>query len=87
MYDLQKNVVKNDFLLTNLATEPFENSGLLRFYLCDNEGNQISPNFNFSNNTWFADTTQLGFNWAWRPYFYEVLALNWMRKRKSDRFL
>ncbi len=75
MYDLQKNVVKNDFLLTNLATEPFENSGLLRFYLCDNEGNQISPNFNFSNNTWFADTTQLGFNWAWRPYFYEVLAL------------
>jgi EAL domain-containing protein (putative c-di-GMP-specific phosphodiesterase class I) len=73
MRHLQKAVTQTDFAIANLAIEPFENSGLLHFYLCDNKGNQISPNFNFSNNAWVADTKQLGFNWSWRPYFYEVL--------------
>ncbi len=68
-----KEVVKNDFLLTDLATDSFKNSGLLHFYICDDRGNQISPNFNFSNGEWIADTKQLGFNWAWRPHFYEVV--------------
>ena len=68
-----KEVVKNDFLLTDLATDSFKNTGLLNFYICDDRGNQISPNFNFSNGKWIADTTQLGFNWAWRPHFYEVV--------------
>lgn len=68
-----KEVVKNDFLLTDLATDSFKNTGLLHFYICDDRGNQISPNFNFSNGKWIADTTQLGFNWAWRPHFYEVV--------------
>jgi hypothetical protein len=73
MRHLQRAVTQTDFSIANLAIEPFENSGLLHFYLCDNKGNQISPNFNFSNNAWVADTKQLGFNWSWRPYFYEVL--------------
>jgi EAL domain-containing protein (putative c-di-GMP-specific phosphodiesterase class I) len=74
MFYLQKMVMKTDFSLHELAIEPFKNSGVLHFYLCDNQGNQISPNFNFSNNKWIDDATQLGFNWAWRPYFYEALA-------------
>ncbi len=73
MRHLQRAVAQTDFSMANLAIEPFENSGLLHFYLCDSKGNQISPNFNFSNNAWVADTRQLGFNWSWRPYFYEVL--------------
>ncbi|MFA6539949.1 MAG: EAL-associated domain-containing protein, partial [Negativicutes bacterium] len=24
---------------------------------------------------WFEDAAQIGFNWAWRPYFYQLLAL------------
>jgi len=74
IYYLQKEVVKTDFSLEKLSIELFSNSGLLHFYVCDIHGNQITPNYNFSNNTWIADDKQLGFNWAWRPYFYEVLS-------------
>jgi hypothetical protein len=48
---------------------------VLRFYLCNNDGEQISSNFNFAKGKWFEDASQLGFNWAWRPYFYQLLAL------------
>jgi EAL domain-containing protein (putative c-di-GMP-specific phosphodiesterase class I) len=74
IYYLQKKVVKTDFSLEKLSTELFMDSGLLHFYVCDSRGNQITPNYNFSNNTWITDDKQLGFNWAWRPYFYEVLS-------------
>ena len=74
IYYLQEEVVKPDFSHEKLSTKLFKNSGLLHFYVCDNQGNQITPNFNFSNNAWLADKKQLGFNWAWRPYFYEVLS-------------
>ena len=74
IYYLQKEVVQINFSHEKLSTNLFENSGLLHFYVCDNHGNQITPNFNFSNNAWLADKKQLGFNWAWRPYFYEVLS-------------
>ena len=46
----------------------------MHFYVCDTHGNQITPNYNFSNNTWISDDKQLGYNWAWRPHFYEVLS-------------
>jgi EAL domain-containing protein (putative c-di-GMP-specific phosphodiesterase class I) len=75
IFYLQELVIKTDFSLDLLTPELFENSGLLHFYLCDNKGNQITPNFNFSNGTWIADAKQLGFNWSWRPYFYEVLGV------------
>ena len=74
MYYLQRELVKSDFSYKNLSTNLFENSGLLHFYVCDTHGNQITPNYNFSNNTWISDDKQLGYNWAWRPHFYEVLS-------------
>jgi EAL domain-containing protein (putative c-di-GMP-specific phosphodiesterase class I) len=74
IYYLQKEAAKKNFSHEKLSVKLFENSGLLHFYVCDNQGNQITPNFNFSNNAWRADKKQLGFNWAWRPYFYEVLS-------------
>jgi EAL domain-containing protein (putative c-di-GMP-specific phosphodiesterase class I) len=75
LIDLLKTALETDFNLNKLAVHPFEKSGVLRFYLCNNDGEQISSNFNFSEGKWFEDTTQLGFNWAWRPYFYQLLAL------------
>lgn len=73
IYYLQE-IAKTDFLASNLETQTFKDSGILHFYICDNKGNQITPNFNFTNNNeWVADETQLGFNWSWRPHFYEVL--------------
>lgn len=74
IYYLQEKVAQTHFSCEELSTELFEDSGLLHFYVCDDHGNQITPNFNFLDNAWFADKRQLGFNWAWRPYFYEVLS-------------
>ncbi len=75
LIELLKKALESDFNLNKLSAHPFEKSGVLRFYLCNNEGDQISSNFNFADEKWFEDTTQLGFNWAWRPYFYQLLAL------------
>jgi EAL domain-containing protein (putative c-di-GMP-specific phosphodiesterase class I) len=75
LIDLLKAALESDFNLNKLSTHPFEASGVLRFYLCNNDGEQISSNFNFAQGKWFEDPTQLGFNWAWRPYFYQLLAL------------
>ena len=75
MIELLKNVLQGDFHLDTLAVAPFEDSGVLRFYLCNNEGDQISSNFNFAEDRWLEDPAQFGFNWAWRPYFYQLLAL------------
>lgn len=75
LIDLLKIALESDFNLNKLSAHPFEQSGVLRFYLCNNDGDQVSSNFNFADGKWFEDTTQLGFNWAWRPYFYQLLAL------------
>ncbi len=75
LIEILKRALQTDFSLNKLPVHPFEESGVLRFYLCSNEGNQISSNFNFADGKWFEDSTQLGFNWAWRPYFYQLLAL------------
>ncbi len=70
-----KDVLQSDFNLNALVTWDFERYGVLRFYLCDNSGEQISPDFNFSNGQWYNDSKQIGFNWSCRPYFYQILAL------------
>ncbi|TRW96416.1 EAL domain-containing protein [Candidatus Methylobacter oryzae] len=70
-----KKALENGVNLNELSRHPFENSGILRFYLCNNEGDQISSNYNFSEGRWLEDSAQIGFNWAWRPYIYQLLAL------------
>ncbi|WP_394242163.1 EAL domain-containing protein [Halopseudomonas laoshanensis] len=47
---------------------------LLRCFLCDAHGTQISPNYEWTNNSWKADPRYLDHNWSWRPYFYQILA-------------
>ncbi|MBL1262821.1 EAL domain-containing protein [Methylomicrobium sp. RS1] len=73
--ELLRVALTTDFNLGELATTPFELSGVLRFYLCDAEGNQISPNFNFGEGKWHEEPTEAEFNWSWRSYFYQLLAL------------
>jgi len=70
-----KDALQGDFNLNELAKWNFSESNILRFYLCDNEGRQISPNFNFNENRWFTDPRKINFNWSWRPYFYQLVAL------------
>jgi len=75
LVEVLRKALETDFNPNKLPAQPFEKSGVLRFYLCNNQGDQISSNFNFADGKWFDDGTQLGFNWAWRPYFYQLLAL------------
>lgn len=46
---------------------------LMRFYICDRLGNQISPNYENSDKGWIINEQHRGFNWSWRPYFFELL--------------
>ena len=54
---------------------------LLRFYQCDRHGTQLTPNFEWRQEAWQADTRYLGHNWSWRPYFYHLLAEGWDERR------
>ncbi|CAA9890824.1 putative EAL domain-containing protein (c-di-GMP-specific phosphodiesterase class I) [Candidatus Methylobacter favarea] len=72
---LLQKALETDFNLNELSAHPFEKSGVLRFYLCNNKGEQISSNFNFAGGEWFEEPRTIGFNWSWRPYFYQLLAL------------
>lgn len=67
--------LQGDFNLNELVNWNFSQSGVMRFYLCDNLGYQTSPDFNFNDNKWYTDPRKIGFNWSWRPYFYQLLAL------------
>lgn len=67
--------LQGDFNLNELASWNFTESNVIRFYLCDNQGYQSSPDFNFSKDKWFTDPRKIGFNWSWRPYFFQLLAL------------
>lgn len=40
-----------------------------RFYICDEEGFQISPNIIRENGIWNVKEKSIGKNWSWRPYF------------------
>ncbi len=67
--------LQGDFNLNELAGWDFNQSRILRFFLCDNQGDQISPNFNFIGKQWAADASHVGDNWCWRPYFFQLLAM------------
>ena len=53
---------------------PDEYPWLLRFFLCDAYGTQISPNYEWTGKQWQQDPHYLDHNWSWRPYFYRILA-------------
>lgn len=72
-----QQALQTDFNLNELAALPFEANGILGFYICNNEGEQISSSFVFSEGRWFENHKEYGFNWSWRPYFYQILALSY----------
>ena len=54
---------------------------LLRFYQCDRQGTQLTPNHEWRDNAWQTDPSYMGHNWSWRPYFYHLLAEGWDERR------
>lgn len=65
--------IENSGSVTELPDVPW----LLRLYLCDTQGNQITPNFERIDSGWVENPQYLGHNWSWRPYFYQLLAQGW----------
>lgn len=53
---------------------PVSNDEILRLYICDTGGGQLSSNFEYVDGSWWEDTSSVGTNWCWRPYFYQLLA-------------
>lgn len=51
-----------------------------RVYVCDEKGNQTTPNYLLANGLWKKQDEYRGRNWSWRPYFLQNIA-----KMKSDK--
>lgn len=51
-----------------------EITNLIRFYVCDSIGEQQTANYSYLPDTkiWEKDYTYKGYNWSWRPYFYQL---------------
>ncbi|GAA0682233.1 EAL domain-containing protein [Marinobacterium maritimum] len=47
---------------------------VLRCFICDRQGVQISPNYEYRGDGWSANGSVLGHNWSWRPWFYQLVA-------------
>ncbi len=54
---------------------------ILRFFICDRQGLQISANWWFSDRQWHSDSGVIGSNWSWRPYFYQLVGASDYERR------
>jgi EAL domain-containing protein (putative c-di-GMP-specific phosphodiesterase class I) len=55
-------------------------SGIIRFYLCDHLGQQVSPNFEVGSERLHIDQSYMGYSWSHRPFFVELLTKNATRQ-------
>ena len=63
---------KNDIWEVDPKTLSDFKKYFFRLYITDGEGFQVSPNYQVTPEMHVSiDKTQIGKNWAWRPYFYE----------------
>lgn len=56
--------------------------GVVRYYICDSEGNQVSPNFEIATEQILEQF--IGKNWSHRPYFPQMIG---MREQRDDRMI
>lgn len=65
------------------ATLPKAPNGFIRFYVCREDGVQLSPNYDYYQNSWHQDASPLGLNWSGRPYLHQVIALGDIASRNE----
>jgi len=63
-----------------VARAPLKALGVMRFFICDTRGRQLSPNYELSNDRITLDHRYVGYNWSWRPYFPTLTAM----RERSD---
>ena len=64
-----------------LAPLPQVPEGFIRFYVCNFDGEQLTPNYNYAHGNWQLDSSAQGMNWSGRPFLYQVLALENLANR------
>lgn len=70
------NEIKNNYLNSEplKITNAIKNSDIFRYYVCDFDGNQLSPNYEISTNEFIENVNFLGLNLSHRPYFPSYIA-------------
>jgi len=63
-------------IVETLSIEDMCRLGVLQFFLCDQDGNQISDNVIVSSGCLRMNDQYLGYNWSHRPYFPILHAMN-----------
>jgi EAL domain-containing protein (putative c-di-GMP-specific phosphodiesterase class I) len=61
--------------LTGDTIAAMRRAGIMRYFICDPGGNQISPNYEIGEHGIVEDAKYFGYNWSWRPYFPTLLSL------------
>ncbi|NIB39998.1 EAL domain-containing protein [Pseudomaricurvus alkylphenolicus] len=71
-------------LTTAIDLQLMQRLGILRCYLCDSSGTQLSGNLEFSPGEVARESHYLGSNWSHRPYFAQLIA---MRQIQPDHIV
>lgn len=58
-----------------LSASPLCQLGIMRLFICDHRGNQLSPNYEITAGGMCQEARYVGYNWSWRPYFPTLLAM------------
>lgn len=69
--EIKNNYLNGDVLKVNRVIKESE---ICRYYVCDCEGNQVTPNYEISGNEFFENVNTLGLNLSHRPYFPAFIA-------------
>ncbi|WP_111641016.1 EAL domain-containing protein [Marinimicrobium alkaliphilum] len=71
--DLRLQLIEEDF--ASIDPSGLAQSGILRYYLCNADGTQVTDNFELSPAGLVCQPEYMGSNWSHRPYFPLLLAL------------
>jgi EAL domain-containing protein (putative c-di-GMP-specific phosphodiesterase class I) len=67
-----------ELLLANDGAEALRHycpdEAIVRCFICDRQGVQVSPNYEYRDGQWQEDARLIGHNWSWRPWFYQLVA-------------
>lgn len=55
---------------------------VLKYYICNADGTQLSPNYEIRDGQVAVDASPQGVNWCWRPHFYQLLAARRTQERE-----
>jgi hypothetical protein len=64
-----ENITDHHYKLTTSDRARMTEEGILRYYLCNEQADQISPNFELFNGNFIVSSPTPCANWSHRPYF------------------